>query len=335
MVVLVTGAAGFIGSHVTKILLSQGHDVRATARNSTSAEFLKEFASDSAGSFEIVEMNLLDAQSVKAAVCGCNIIIHCAATLPVGAKNAQRDIVDPSVIGVQNLCSAIDECQDVETIIHTSSVAAIRNKRAGQGHMYNREEWCDDADLKTNPYGLAKASAERHIRDWWNSKAENEKPRLVTIHPSVVWGPILHERHAQGSMAYLKHFVSGPPFVLKMHIEAVDVRDVAQAHVNAISKGENGVRHIIHSSGIWMEEVGVLLNGRMPEKKWATRQLAKPLAMMLATMHPKLNRRDLARSWGRWCSFDTQDSEQQLGIELRDLEQTILDGINSLISAEL
>ena len=77
--VLVTGAAGFIGSHVVRELLEQGHSVRGTVRNPANAEFLKSLPGSER--LEIVQMDLLQSDSVVAAVKGCDDVIHCAAAL--------------------------------------------------------------------------------------------------------------------------------------------------------------------------------------------------------------------------------------------------------------
>ena len=127
MVVLVTGAAGFIGSHVVERLLLQGHQVRGTARDIESASFLKEFPVGKGSSLELVKMDLLDARSVDAAVAGCTEVIHCAAVLMVGINEVQSDLIDPSVQGTMNVCKAIEKSGTVRAIVHTSSVAAIRS----------------------------------------------------------------------------------------------------------------------------------------------------------------------------------------------------------------
>lgn len=331
MGVLVTGAAGFIGSHVVRLLLEKGHSVRATARNPDGAKFLEVFPKNKGAALEIVQMDLLNSEDVDAAVDGCEVVIHCAAALMVGVKDAQRDVVDPSVLGTENLCSAIRKAGCVETIVHTSSVAAIRRTRCKNGQVFTSSDWCDDASLESNPYGLAKAEAERIMRNFVEQQPEGQRPRLVTIHPSIVFGPVFQKRHTQGSMAYLKHFTGRLPFVLHTYLNFVDVRDVASAHVAAIGAGEDGGRYILHKEGVWMRDVGRILRQFMPGKKWAMFRLPSPLATIMAVFHPKLTVRQVRSSLGRHVGYDVGAMEGELGIRLHSTEQTLVDSVESLL----
>ena len=329
--VLVSCAAGFIGSHVVHLLLGKGFDVRATARNPERAQFLDVFPKQKGASLEIVAMDLLDKVSVVHAVEGCEIVIHCAAALMVGVRDAQSDVVDPSVVGTTNLCEAIEGVGCVKTVIHTSSVAAIRRTRYQNGHTFSAEDWCDDATLQSNPYGLAKAEAERIMRAFVEQQPELKRPRLVTIHPSIVFGPVFQKRHTQGSMAYLKHFTGRMPFVLNTHLNYVDVRDVACAHVAALESGQNGARYILHKEGVWMQEIGRRLRVFKPGKKWAVLRLPKPAAALLAVLHPQLTWKMVRSSLGRHVAYDIGNVEQELGIELHSSEQTLVDSIESML----
>lgn len=330
MAVLVTGAAGFIGSHVVAQLLQSGRQVRATVRNPKNAAFLNSLPIAEGGSLQIVAMDLLDFASVRSAVSDCKDVIHCAASLYVGAKNPQRDVVDPSIEGTTNLVKALQQAGVVERIVHTSSVAAIRRTSHENGAIFSTEDWCDDATVKSNPYGLAKAGAEKVMRQWVESQVGESKPRLITIHPSVVFGPILSPRHKEGSMSYLKHFNSGPPFVLKIHINFVDVRDVAKAHINALSNGRDGARYLLHNRGMWMHEIGAALKILKPERKWATRKLPSFLAYLFAIVHPKLSIKQLRGNIGVKIGYDVEDVANELDFVFTDYQQTLADSIDSI-----
>ena len=317
MPVLVTGASGFIGAHVVCQLLDRGVSVRAMLRDVSLSEIFPENEN-----LEIVQGDLFDVESLKSAVSGCEDVVHCAAALYVGAKDVKKDVVDPSVIGVQNLCSVMD---NVKRIVHTSSVAAIRSTRFENGVVFSNKDWCDDATETRNAYGFAKAEAERIMRKW----AENREVRLVTIHPSIVFGPILHKRHLEGSMSYLKHFIKGPPFVLDVHINFVDVRDVAVAHVNALTKGVDRERYIIHKEGMWMKEIGQTLTSNLP-KKYASRKLPRIFAYLLALFHPKLSLKQLKGSLGTHVSYDVKDSFEILELPNFEVVDTLVDSVNSV-----
>ena len=317
MTVLVTGATGFIGAHVVMELLSRNIPVRAMLRNEKYASMFPDN-----DILEFVKADLFDVESLRDAVKGCEDVIHCAASLYVSAKDVQKEVVDPSIVGVRNLCSVMD---DVKRIVHTSSVAAIRPTIYQNGQVLTDEDWCDDATVSTNGYGLAKAEAERNIRDW----AEGKDVRLVTIHPSVVFGPALHKRHIEGSMSYLKHFATGPPFVLDIHVNFVDVRDVAIAHVNALEIGKDRSRYIIHKSGMWMNEIGERLT-RITGKKYSSRKLIKPLAYLVAIFHPKLSIKRLKESLGTYVDYDVKDAFSALELPDYDIDLTLKDAINSI-----
>jgi len=243
--VLVTGASGFIGSHIVANLLNKGRGVRATVRDVTDpdrVEHLRALPMADGGSLEIVEMDLMDSESVERAVSGCREVIHTAAVVVLKANDPQKKIVDPSVIGTRNVLDAIDSAKTVECLVHTSSTAAIRPQKWDDGQILTTETWADDSTLENNPYGLAKFSSEKLVREWHESK-RGDGPRMVTINPCVVLGPPLTKRHLRGSPSFVMTLLNREiPFVVPMHISIVDVRDVAEAHVRALTRGKGAGR---------------------------------------------------------------------------------------------
>ena len=314
---LVTGASGFIGSHVVLELLRRGYSVRAMMRDLSYSSMFEEREN-----LEFVKADLLDVSSLKNAIIGCNDVIHCAASLDIGTKDVRRDVLDPSIKGIRNLCSVMD---DVDRIVHTSSVAAIRPTNYQNGQTFSSKDWCRDASSTSNPYGYAKSEAEVFVRDW----SQKNNVKLVTINPSIVFGPILHKKHLNGSMAYLRHFSGKSRFVLDIHINFVDVRDVAVAHVNALDLANNGDRLLIHKTGLWMKEIGEVLNSKMGPG-FATLRLPNLIAYTLAFFHPKLSIKMLKSALGRCVNYDTGDSFNILSLPNFEVANTLEDSILSI-----
>jgi len=149
-IVVVTGASGYIGSHIVANLLKRGREVRATVRDASDPErvdHLRALDISYQGSLEIVEMDLFDTASVDAAIKGCSDVIHTAASVIIRASNPQKKIVDPSVIGTQNIVDSIERAGSVKRFIHTSSTAAIRPMEWTDGQMLTSDTWADDATV--------------------------------------------------------------------------------------------------------------------------------------------------------------------------------------------
>lgn len=330
-IVLVTGASGFIGSHIVANLLSKGWCVRAALRAPDDPERVDHLLAlpvGDGGSLEVVKMDLLDADEVNAAVAGCSDVIHAAAALYVGKSDPQKEVIDPSLIGTQNICDAIDATNSVKRLVHTSSTAAIRPTKYEDGTCFTSESWADDATIENNAYGLAKAGAERLVREWHANKDENTRPRLVTIHPCVVFGPPLSKRHLGGSLSYVEALYKRTmPKSLPVHINIVDVRDVAESHVRALTEGEPCGRYLVIGGDMWMKEVADILRTAYPERKWPKGVLPYPVCLIAALFHPKISIKWARSSLKRHCTFDATPAKQELNMTFRQPRESIIDSI--------
>jgi len=333
MVVLVTGASGYIGSHIVANLLSKGKVVRATVRDASDPEridHLRNMEVAKGGSLEIIEMNLLDSESVHRAVYGCKEVIHTAAVVVLKSKNPQEKIVDPSVVGTQNVLDAIDSSETVECLVHTSSTAAIRPQRWEDGQTLTTDTWAEDANIEDNPYGLAKFSAERLVRNWHSSN--KNAPRMVTINPCVVLGPPLSKRHLRGSPSFIMMLLKREiPFVIPMHISIVDVRDVAEAHVRALSRGDSGGRYLVVSGQMWWKEVAMAIKKGNPTMKIPTKQIPYFLSLVVSIFHPRVSLSWARMHLGKRLYWDASPAEKDLGMEWRSPEESLLDTIPPIL----
>ena len=333
MVVLVTGASGYIGSHIVANLLSKGKVVRATVRDASDPErvdHLKNMEIAKGGSLEIIEMNLLDSESVHRAVYGCKEVIHTAAVVVLKSKNPQEKIVDPSVVGTQNVLDAIDSSETVECLVHTSSTAAIRPQRWEDGQTLTTDTWAEDANIEDNPYGLAKFSAERLVSNWHSTNKKG--PRMVTINPCVVLGPPLSRRHLRGSPSFIMMLLKREiPFVIPMHISIVDVRDVAEAHVRALSRGDSGGRYLVVSGQMWWKEVAMAIKKGNPTMKIPTKQIPYFLSLIVSIFHPRVSLSWARMHLGKRLYWDASPAEKDLGMEWRSPEESVIDTIPPIL----
>ena len=337
--VVVTGASGYIGSHVVANLLSRGRKVRATVRDPGDplrVDHLKALPISEGGSLEIVEMDLFDADSVNAAIAGCTDLIHTAAAVRISAKDPQRQIVDPSVIGTRNVISAIDEAGTVERFVHTSSTAAIRPMEWEDGQKLTTDTWADDATLEGNPYGLAKVMSERAVREWHSSLDEGAGPRMVTIHPSVVFGPSMSKVHHRGSLSFLDALVKRKiPILIPIQINIVDVRDVAEAHVRALTMGKDGGRYLTVSGDMQFSGISKAIREEYPEIK--TPRLTVPY--LIALYGGSLFDKRITRSWARQhlrrkVYWDATPAEEELGMTWKTPRESVVDSVPGLIGGE-
>jgi nucleoside-diphosphate-sugar epimerase len=332
--VTVTGASGYIGSYVVANLLARGRNVRATVRDvddSVRVDHLKGLEIAEGGSLEIVAMDLFDADSVNSAIAGCTDLIHTAAAVRISAKEPQRQIVDPSVIGTQNVVAAIDAAGTVERFVHTSSTAAIRPINWKNGQILTTETWADDATLENNPYGLAKVSAERIVREWHSDGGS--KPRMVTIHPSVVFGPPMSKIHLRGSLSFLNALVQRKiPLLIPIQINIVDVRDVAEAHVRALTMGENAGRYLTVSGDMQFSEISKTLREEYPELKTPRFSVPYLIALFFGPLFDKR----ITYSWAkqhlkRNLYWDATPAERELDMSWKSPRDSVIESVPKMV----
>ena len=234
--IAVTGASGFIGSHVTKALLAAGYTVVAVVRDATNATktaHLRALTSD-ASKIEFRSGDLLVPHSYDSAFAGCVGVVHCAAVVSNAnaVKDPQRDIVDPSVIGCKNVADSVAaQGGAIKRLVQTSSVAAIQTYDKEEGYVFSESDWNDWSSLERgDPYGVAKTEAERLMA----KRATQDGFEVTFINPSVVFGTCLTKAHSKASPVFVRQLLFGNTQP-DISFSFVDVEDVAAAHVAAVS----------------------------------------------------------------------------------------------------
>lgn len=133
--VCVTGANGFIGAHVIRVLLKEGYTVRGTVRNANDDEktqFLRDIARSlqAEARLSFASADLLTPGSFDDAFAGCDAVIHTAAVVDLTSNNPLENVVKPSILGTENVLRAIRKNASVVRLVHTSSIAAVMNMNA-------------------------------------------------------------------------------------------------------------------------------------------------------------------------------------------------------------
>ncbi len=336
MITLVTGASGYIGTHVVANLLSKGMEVRATVRDSSDPErvdHLKSLKVAQGGRLEIFEMDVLDGKAVESAVMGCYNIIHTAAVLTFGGRinDPEREVVNPSVIGTKNILNAIDKSGDVGCLVHTSSVAAVRPQKWKNGETFDESSWADDAKMKTDAYSLAKYSSEKLVRDWYDSRSDKEF-RMITINPCVVLGPVLSKRHLNTSPSIVMMLVNNEiPFTIPVDISIVDVRDVAEAHVRSLTIGENSGRYLLASGNMGLGGIAKKIKIEYPEIKIPSIQLPYFISLLASIFNSKISFSWARKNLGKRLFWDSRSAENELGMNWITPNNSIVDTVKSIL----
>ena len=335
MQTLVTGAAGFIATHILEQLLAKGHRVRGTVRSLKKEKDLLPLRAlpGAAERLELVEADLLEAGAFEAAAQGCDAVLHTASPYVLDAKDPQKDLVLPAVNGTVNVLAACAKASAVKRVVVTSSMAAVTDEPESD-HVLTEADWNVKSSLERNPYYYSKTLAERAAWDF----VAKEKPGfdLVTINPFLVIGP-QHSGAVNTSNQLFVDLRKGTyPGVMNLTWGFVDVRDVADAHVRAIeTKGAAG-RYLTAGETIAMRAVVDLLN----ENGWAKGNKVPTLGMdckvgdfavrLSSYLQPKGTGSYLRTHVGRVPRYDTSKAQKELGVTFRPVERSILDTLEDL-----
>lgn len=330
----VTGASGFIGSHLVRELLERGYTVRATVRDASDEKktaHLTRLAAGLPGVLELHSADLTEPGSFDAAVAGCQHVHHVASAVYMQAKDPQREIVDPAVQGTENLLCAIDRAGTVEALSVTSSLAAVGDVAPRPGHTYTEADWNRDATLQSAPYNLSKTLAERAVWRWHDGLPPERKLPLTVVNPGVVLGPVYAKVHLRSSPSIVTlHLVHFTPACPRVSVPIVDVRDVVRAQLAGVEQGATG-RFLLYSEPLWMREIAQILAPAFPDYDVRTLPLPGPLLYLTALVSKRFSLSWVRRNLGTRAQVDGSKVTRELGIALRPARESVLDTATSAV----
>ncbi len=231
---LVTGATGFVGWHVARLLIERGHRVRALVRPSSRLVDLDA---------EPVSGDLRDAATLGRAVAGCGTVFHVAADYRLWTRDA-GEMYRSNVDGTRNMLRAAREA-GVERVVYTSTVGCIGIPPGGIG----------DEDT---PVGLDDMAGDYKRSKFLAEQAAREEVRagcpVVIVNPTTPVGD--HDFKPTPTGKIIVDYISGRmPAYLDTGLNFVDVADVAQGHLLALEKGRVGERYILGCENLTLQEL--------------------------------------------------------------------------------
>ena len=232
--VLVTGASGFVGWQVARLLRERGYRVRALARPSSSIPELD---------IERATGDLRDPASLERAVAGCGVVFHVAADYRLWSKDP-AEMYRSNVDGTRNILSAA-KAAGVERFVYTSTVGCIGVPAGGIGD----EEQPVSLQQMAGPYKRSKYLAEQVALEF----AADGFP-VVIVNPTAPMGD--HDFKPTPTGQIVLDFLSGAmPAYIDTGLNVVNVRDVAMGHLLACEKGKVGERYILGSENLTLSQI--------------------------------------------------------------------------------
>ena len=336
--VLVTGASGYIASWVIQKLLQQGYTVHATVRDlnkTQSYAHLSRIAESSTGTLKLFQANLLITDSFKEAMQGCEIVFHMASPfLVTNYKDAVKDIIEPAIVGTENVLKSVNDTESVKRVVLTSSIAATYGDAIDilntKNNQFDESHWNSTSSETHQPYPYSKVAAERKA---WQMHDAQDRWQLVCINPALVLGKSLTPNTQSGSVEVLQQFANGLTLagVPPMWNGVVDVQDVAEAHLRAAFRPEANGRYIISGATLSLLEMGQILRQHFGWKYPFPRNQLPKAAFKIIGPLAGFSKKFVELNMGYPIYFDASKSQQQLGIQYHDVKQSLVEHFQQLI----
>ncbi|MGI9393614.1 MAG: NAD-dependent epimerase/dehydratase family protein, partial [Boseongicola sp.] len=322
--VLVTGATGYIGKHIVRQLLDDGHTVVGSARSAASdAEIcaaLSPALKDPSAlkEYRTVQLDLADDHGWSEACDGIDVMMHTASPFPIVQPKDPDEVVRPAVDGTIRALKAA-KAAGVTNVVMTSSSAAIMDPPE-EKDVYSEADWTDPDKPGLTPYARSKTLAEHAA--WGFVDDEAPDMRLSVINPTLVQGAPLDSNYGTSIQLTERILRGKDPMVPRAGFSTCDVHDVALAHIRAMERPEAaGHRHLIVDQFLWFADLARLINEAVPGGKASTRVAPDILIRLLGLFDPSI--RSISSSLGRATKSDNTRMRDALGIEPRDAHESV------------
>jgi nucleoside-diphosphate-sugar epimerase len=332
--VLVTGGSGFIGSHCILQLLSAGHEVRTTVRNlkreGDVRALLKTGGAEPGDRLSFAAADLEKDAGWSQAVAGCDYVLHVASPFPSNVPDDENELIVPAREGALRVLRASRDA-GVKRVVLTSSFAAIGYGQKPREAPFNETNWTDPNGDDVRPYVKSKTLAERAAWDF--IAKEGGKLELSVVNPVGVFGPVLGPDYSTSILIVQRLMDGALPGCPKLYFGVVDVRDVADLHLRAMTHPAAKGERFLAVAGDFMSMQGIakVLKARMgtAAKRVPTRQLPNFLVRLASLRDPAV--KQIVPELGKRKNATNEKAKRVLGWAPRSNEDSIVATAESLV----
>ncbi len=329
--VLLTGASGFIAKHIAIEALQRGYALRCTVRSLSKAEDVRRAVTQAgadASGLSFVEADLLSDAGWNEAANGCEFVLHTASPFPIQQPSNPDDVIRPARDGTVRVLDAALKA-GVRRVVLTSSTVAVFYSGEGSDHVYTELDFSDETRIELTPYIKSKTIAEKTA--WAFVKSKPNAPELAVINPGFVQGPALDADLSTSHELYRLMARGIYPAAPRIRFPVCDVRDVAAAHVEALSNPRAaGERFIVARDDTGLFELGQALARECPDLKSKVPKFQLPDRAVRALALVDKRMRTILPELGLHKRYSNAKVQAVLGLKLRDGETAIRDAIRSL-----
>jgi dihydroflavonol-4-reductase len=344
--VLVTGGSGFVGAHSVLRLLQDGYRVRTTVRGPNREEAVRAMLRGAGADVEpdgdalrFAVADLTSDDGWAAAVKGCDYVLHVASPFPASTPRDEDELIVPARDGALRVLRAA-RAEGVRRVVLTSSLAAISYGHGdGHGHSglgtpdrpFTEQDWTDLDGPHVPAYPKSKTIAERAAWDFVAHEADS--PELAVVNPAGVLGPVLGSDLSTSLTIIQRMLNRGMPALPRLSFSFVDVRDVVDLHLRAMTDpAARGERFLaLAGEPMWLADVAHILHDQLGPAgaRVPTRQLPNAVVRVVSRLDASV--RGFVPELGKVKTASADKARRVLGWQPRSNEEAILASAESLI----
>ena len=332
--VLVTGGSGFLGAQCILQLLEKGYSVRTTLRSLKRKEDLLDMLR-TAGIRSFENLSFIEADLTKdfnwdEAVNNCDYVLHIASPIGLSIPKNENEMIRPAVDGTLRVLRAAKKA-GVKRVVMTSNFGAVGYSHKDTTKIITEESWTDPNEKGLSAYNKSKVLAERAAWDF--IQKEGSDLELSVINPMAIFGPSLGPELSSGFELLKKMLDGSMKAIPNMTLGIVDVRDVADLHIRAMTNpAARGQRFLALAGGIMtLPEIARLLKDKLGDaaKNVSVKKLPDWIVRIAAIFSPVA--KNIVPQLGRYRNASNQKAATILGWAPGSNEEAILASAKSLL----